>query len=162
MRALSLLALSALTCASYAQEGNVAPKVEFKLDKTVVAANKPVTGTVTITFATGLHGYQNPPADKFQIPITIKLKSGATKLVKVVYPKGIPMKMEGDEKPSMVYEGTIKIPVTIQSGTKSGAVVITFNYQQCTSSNCFPPSAVEAKTNLAIGKVAGGKAGKKG
>jgi hypothetical protein len=138
----SLIALLAL------QGDNVPPVVSLKLVTPHVTANKAFTANLVVKFADGLHGYQNPPSDQFEIPVTVKLKSGEAKLIKIGYPKGADMTMPGDTKPTKVYSGSITIPLSFKAGKHLGPVVVTLNYQQCTGANCFPPSAVDAKADL--------------
>ncbi|MGF1954233.1 protein-disulfide reductase DsbD domain-containing protein, partial [Lactococcus lactis] len=87
--------------------------------------------TLKVKFAPGLHGYQNPPTDKFQIPISVSAGKGTT-LSKVSYPKGVMRKAGGDTTESAVYEGEITIKVAIKVPTGAGAhdLNLVLNYQQ--------------------------------
>ena len=134
------------------QGANLPPTVTLKVLTPRVQPNKPFKAELVVKFGEGLHGYQNPPSDTFEIPVTVKLKSGDAKLVKISYPKGADMKMVGDTKPTKVYSGSVTIPLSFVAGKKPGALVLSFNYQQCTDANCFPPSSVDAKADLTAHK----------
>ncbi|HWD39646.1 MAG TPA: protein-disulfide reductase DsbD domain-containing protein [Fimbriimonas sp.] len=146
-----MMILSLVAAAAF-QGSNVPPTVTIAGPKAAVAPNHLVKVTVKLKFADGLHGYQNPPSDQYEQPVTVKLKSGPVKLVSVAYPKGKDMKMAGADKPTKVYSGDVSIPVTLKTSAKSGTVVLSVNYQQCTMAACFPPSAVDAKVDLKVGK----------
>jgi hypothetical protein len=90
----SVLALAA--CATYGfAQGDTAPKVSLSATSPKVYAGKPFKAILTVTFAEGLHGYQNPPTDPTLIPVTVKLADKIFKLVTVSYPKGVPASVGG-------------------------------------------------------------------
>ena len=123
------------------------------IDKPSASAGGTITGHVSVTFPTGYHAYQNPPTDEFQIPVKVQLsKASKFKLVKVAYPKGVPMKVAGDAKPSAVYTDTVSIPVTFKAPAKPGAATITlnFSYQQCNDSSCLPPDNFDLVAKLTV------------
>lgn len=130
-----------------------APKAQLTLPKQVVAGS-PVKGVVTVTFAKGLHGYQNPPTSEYEIPVKITFAQKGFKLVKATYPKGVDMKLQGEDKPSKVYEGTIKIPVEISTPAKPGSYRVSMfvGYQQCNDSSCFPPATLVVKGSFSVVK----------
>ena len=137
------------------------PVATIKLDAKTATVGQAVKGTLTLTLPEGQHGYQNPPADKFENPITLKVAGAGFRLGKVEYPKGRELTMTGAEKPSRVYEGTIKVPFTLvptKTMPKAGAVSFTVDYQLCTMSNCYPPGTLALKAPL---KVAAKKAARK-
>lgn len=149
----------ALAAYSFGQ-GDTAPKVSITVPKTTVAAGKPVQAILTVTFAEGLHGYQNPPTDPTLIPVVVKSADALFKVTKVSYPKGTPAKVGGESAPVNVYAGTIKIPVTLTAPTKLGQATLTlkFDYQQCNEQACFPPNSITAKLNLTVVKAGASKA----
>jgi DsbC/DsbD-like thiol-disulfide interchange protein len=118
-----------------------------------VAAGAKITLTVTVTFAPGLHGYQNPPAQEFEIPVTVKIDGKEFKVVKIAYPAGVEAKIGGSDKATRAYEGEIKIPITLTAPTKVGAknLKVMLGYQQCNESTCFPP--VEVSTTVKVNVV---------
>ncbi len=144
------LGLLALVSSSLAQ-GNEPPTVSVKLLSKSVAPGGTIKGEVTLTFSEGLHGYQNPPADQYQIPVTFKLAAGGT-LGKVDYPAGIDAVVAGDSKPTKVYEGAVVIKFTVKAPKKVGKTPLTFKigYQQCNSQSCYPPSELTVKDSITV------------
>jgi DsbC/DsbD-like thiol-disulfide interchange protein len=142
MKQLTALAgILALGATALGQE--TPPRIATNLDLT--KGVKAMVLTVNLTFAEGLHGYQNPPSDPFENPVTISISDKRFKIVKISYPKGVPFKQDDAEKGSLVYMGTVAIPVTI--GVAKGAKVpasftlpVKISYQQCSGSTCFPPT----------------------
>lgn len=153
-RILASLPLFLVASAAMAQPAP-APTATLKFDKPSAAAGSVVKGTLTITFADGLHGYQNPPADEYEIPVTVKVIEKGFTLVKATYPKGDDFTMAGESKPIKVYKGTITIPVILKAASKPGTynVNVRVDYQQCNESACFPPGNVIAKSKLAVVKT---------
>jgi len=133
-----------------------APKVSLKLQPSV-QANKAMHGVLTVTFPKGLHGYQNPPSDPDLIPITVKAADKTVRVIMVDYPKGKPSKVVGESKPINIYEGTIQIPVILQAPAQFGkaSVKLSFGYQMCNDSACFPPGKVVAESSITVIKYTG-------
>jgi DsbC/DsbD-like thiol-disulfide interchange protein len=144
--AAALMLLAALVLAQETK-----PKATLKFDKPTAVAGTTVKAKLILTFAEGLHGYQNPPTEDYQIPVEVTAAKGTT-LGKVSYPKGKPFLMMGETKPSMVYEGTVEIPVEIKVQPRAGrqTVKVVVKYQQCTESNCFPPGQFEVTAVLNV------------
>lgn len=151
VRVLCLLLLT-ITCAAAFAQQDVAPKASLAVVSIKPQPNSKVKATLTLTFGEGLHAYQNPPSEDYMIPVTVKSSSGDVKLVKVSYPVGKDEIVGGETKPVKVYEGTIKIPITLQAPGKAGSypVSLSIQYQQCTSNNCFPPKTVTATSKLTL------------
>jgi len=147
-----ITAILVLTVGLASAQMNTAPTVKVTFPKDAKAGSQ-VKGTVEVTFSDGLHGYQNPPSEEFQIPVTVVVDTKGYKL-KVTYPKGAMKVIGGDTKPAAVYEGTIKIPVTLtvpKSGA-AGEVKITVKYQQCNDQACFPPDGVSSTVKIHVKK----------
>src|SRR4051794_32337945 len=121
---LSLGVAMALACAYALAQNNEAPKVSVNLPKTA-KAGKAVEATIVLTFAEGLHGYQNPPSDPTLIPVEVSVDTKGIKVKSIKYPAGKDEKVTGEDKPVRVYEGTIKIPVTFIA-PKKGKTQVTF------------------------------------
>ncbi len=148
-----LAAVLVLTAAFALGQSNTPPTVKVTLPKDAKVGQK-VKGFVEISFAEGLHGYQNPPTDEYQIPVSVTLETKGYVLAKPVYPKGVSKATGGDTKPAGVYEGTIKIPVVITVPKKAGVgeLKFTVNYQQCNEQACFPPSNVVSTVKITVKK----------
>ncbi|HWA83271.1 MAG TPA: protein-disulfide reductase DsbD domain-containing protein [Fimbriimonadaceae bacterium] len=139
-------------CLAVAQT-NTAPTVKVVLPKTA-KPGATVSGTIELSFADGLHGYQNPPTDEYQIPVKVSVDTKGFTLKKVTYPKGVMKSIGGDPKPCGVYEGTVKIPIVVTIPAKAGAAEVKFvvSYQQCNDASCFPPAKVTGIAKLQIKK----------
>jgi DsbC/DsbD-like thiol-disulfide interchange protein len=122
-----------------------------------VAAGSKITVTLTVTFAEGFHGYQNPPAGEYEIPVTVKVDGKEIKVIKIAYPAGVDATIGGMDKPTKAYEGTVKFPVTIQLPTKPGTKEVKFrvSYQQCDATSCFPPAEVNKTVKINVVKKVG-------
>lgn len=148
MKLASLLVGIAFAATVVAQD---APKVKLNLPEKV-APGKTIKGSVTVTFAEGWHGYQNPPSDPYQNPVALSMKAKYVKLGKIVYPVGIIKDLAGTK--TAVYEGTITIPFEIIAPKKAQilALAFTLNYQQCDDSTCLPPGSVQFKGTVKVAK----------
>lgn len=147
---LSIVVAAFAACLGAAQE-NVSPKATLSLPAWA-KAGKPVTATIVLTFAEGLHAYQNPPSTPDLMPVAVSLKSKGLKVKSVKYPAGIMEKVAGEDKPVGVYRGTIKIPVTVILGKAAGKTRLQFDisYQQCNDSACFPPGDVQLTGTVTV------------
>ena len=153
---MGLFSLLALTLVQMDEK----PTASVKLASGTATVGKPLKGTLTLAFPEGLHGYQNPPSDEFEIPIKITLAESGFKLGQVDYPKGVEMRMEGAEKPTKVYEGTIAIPfilsalprprTTPKSQPWDGKLSFKVDYQLCNATSCFPPGSITIRIPLKV------------
>ena len=147
---LMVLALS-LSCFAVAQGPRAT--ATLRLDKSMVAAGATVTGHVSVTFPDGYHGYQNPPSEEFEIPVKVSLPKGSVfKIVKINYPKGAPMTVPGETKPSAVYSNTIDISVILKAPAKVGtaSLALSLDYQECNASSCLPPDSLPLSTSVKV------------
>ncbi len=148
-----------LACASaslgWCQGGGTPPSVSVRFLQPAAKPGSVVTGTVWVKFASGLHGYQNPPADQFEIPVKLSVIENGFKLTSVRYPKGVDLSVAGESKPSKVYQDTIEIPFTMRATKKPGTynVNVRLDYQECNAVSCFPPAFVVAKSKLTVTKT---------
>ncbi len=154
-RAATTFVLLLLALAGWAQ--NTPPTISFALDKASGRPGEVVRGVVTVTFAEGLHAYQNPPSEDYMIPLEVKADEGTT-LVKVEYPAGVGKAVGGSDVPVLVYSGETRVPVQIKLGAKPGpqTVALKVRYQQCDATSCFAPKTerVEAKVTVSGGTAA--------
>ena len=138
-------------------QSDTPPEAKVNVTSATIQAGKPFEAVLSVTFAQGLHAYQNPPSADTFIPVVVKLDGTIFSVVNVKYPKGTPTKVAGEDKPVNIYSGTIKIPVTIKAPAKTGSydLKLTVNYQQCNEGSCFPPSSVETKASVKVAKAVG-------
>lgn len=141
-----LLAATTLSALVHAQDP---PQVEIKLATTKAKAGSEVKAMVVITFAPGLHGYQNPPSADYQIPVTVKGEAG-TVLSSVKYPSGHEEEVGGET--ARVYSGRTEVAVVVKAPSKPGPakVSVAVDYQQCDAQNCFAPGTSRASASLTI------------
>jgi len=152
MRAIRLAIMPLALLGVAAAQTDTPPTVSLKLDKATAAPGAVVKGVLKVTFSEGLHGYQNPPAQDYQIPVKVDAATKGFVLTKATYPTGIDFAMAGETTPSKVYEGTIEIPVLVKVSQTPGtySLALKLDYQQCNASACFAPSAVTAKAPLRV------------
>ncbi len=112
-----------------------------------------ISGVATVTFGDGLHAYQNPPTQSYQIPVKLELVGPKGKL-SAKYPAGTLGSVGGDPTPSRLYEGKVSIPfsVKLSKPMHAGEIKLRLSYQQCTEQSCFPPSSVLVVAKLAPAK----------
>ncbi len=144
-----VLAAVALTAATLGLAQDP-PTVSVSLDNPKPAPGAVVKGKVLVTFAPGLHAYQNPPTMDYMIPLTVASATTGIKLTKVSYPKGEVKMVAGED--SAVYDGSVSIPFEFVAGTAPGkaAIKLKVGYQQCTDSNCFAPDEVMAEVPFEV------------
>lgn len=146
--ALTSFAAMALTAPAPMQEAEV---IKLSLPKEA-KAGAAVSGTVTIIIPDGWHAYQNPPTDKAaQTPVTVSSPDKTVTLKSAKYPKGIMMDSFGTK--SAVYEGTIKIPISLvfKNAGKTTAKLKVL-YMQCNDKTCMPPKFVTISAPITIKK----------
>lgn len=116
------------------------PLIRFELETSKAAVAEKIRGTVVVTFAEGMHAYQNPPSQDYMIPLEITAGNDRTRLISVDYPRGIE-KMAGGEM-AAVYMGEVSIPVVVAatSGAGEQSLALTVSYQQCDDDQCFMPT----------------------
>ncbi len=126
--------------------------VKIVLDQTSGVVGAPISGKAIITFASGLHAYQNPPSQDYQIPVVVSAGDETIKVVKLKYPNGEAHAVGGETEASFTYSGQIEVPFLIRAEGKPGAtsVKIKVRYQQCTDSMCFPPKSIVETAKLTI------------
>jgi len=146
------LTLTAIACGTFclaSQGANREPSLSLQILTKVPSAGSTVKGSITIFFAEGLHGYQNPPAMDYQIPVTLQSDTKGI-VIKPAYPKGKEKEFMGEK--AAVYEGKVAIPFTFVAPQKTCKfdIKVKVGYQQCNDSGCFPPTTKILSATLAI------------
>jgi thiol:disulfide interchange protein DsbD len=146
-RILPLLTVLLLPLPVFGQD--VPPTVSFKTEKSTYKPGEDIKGTVTATFAPGLHGYQNPPSKDYMLSVTVKPGEG-TVVKSVSYPKGH-MEMAGGEE-AAVYSGTVAFPVVVLAPSARGKVKLSldFFYQQCDADACYMPNTIPVSAEVTV------------
>lgn len=129
----------------FSPAGLMEPVVTAKLTlaSSTVAVGKSVRGTVTVTIPAGWHAYAPPAPEGFHA-FGLKLLNPGFGF-KPSYPAGKPMEVPGQDENVMVYENTVKVPVTISVPAKSKkgrtTLKVQVNYQLCDDSTCLRPDS---------------------
>lgn len=152
MKFASVFAMLLAVGISFGQHGNTPPKVTVSFKSPKAKIGSVVPGVITITFAEGLHAYQNPPTDEFQIPVKVSVTEAGFKLAGAAYPKGVAYTPVGETKQIKIYRGTIQIPFKLHVAHKAANYNVNFkvDYQMCSDRACFPPDSLVAKGNLNV------------
>ncbi|MCH8978267.1 MAG: hypothetical protein IH945_03375 [Armatimonadetes bacterium] len=122
------------------------PTAELILEAEGASVGDKIAGTVVLTFAPGLHAYQNPPSIDYLIPVSVAGES----LYSVDYPKGT-MEMAGGVMAAS-YSGTVRIPVVFDAAVAAGPLdlKLTIHYQQCDKDACFLPADLIVLASLNV------------
>jgi hypothetical protein len=128
------------------------PTVKIVLDHPTGVVGAPISGRAIITFASGLHAYQNPPSQDYQIPVVVSTGDETLKIVKLRYPDGESHAVGGETDEALTYSGQIEVPFLIRATGKPGTkpVAIKVRYQQCNDSTCFPPKTITESAKLTL------------
>ena len=142
--------LLAVLVSALVQAQDVPPKFKVELKQPVAAPGQLIEAVATVTFAEGLHAYQNPQTDQTIIPI--ELHGDGFGLSDIAYPRGKEDIVGGLPDKYFVYSGTISIPFKFSAPAKVGpdGIKFIFSYQQCNETNCFAPGEVHAAAPLTI------------
>lgn len=119
------------------------PDMKVTLSRQAGAPGSAIRGKVTLVFGPGLHGYQNPPSQDYQIPVTVTVEGAAGSLF-LNYPIGEAVAVGGESEPSFTYSGAVEIPFLVKAPSKPGKheITVKVRYQQCTDSMCYPPKTI--------------------
>lgn len=135
----------------FAQMEGTPPSAKAKMDTASVKVGKLAKGKVTLSFADGWHGYQNPPSSEYQIPVKVESVTKDVK-VKVTYPKGIVIDSMGEK--TAVYQGSVDIPFEFTAAKKPGdyKIKLKVSYQQCNDQTCLPPGNIVLEVPVKVVK----------
>ncbi len=104
-------------------------------------AHAVATAVVTVRIDPGFHIQSNHPKLDYLIPssLTLTPANGVT-LTKVSWPAAQDHTFSFSKDPLAVFEGTLKVPVTLHTGAAGNHVLHgTFRYQACNDQMCRPP-----------------------
>ena len=112
---------------------------------TVEARAHALTSAVfTVRIDAGFHIQSNHPKLDYLIPTSLSLTPAAgISLAKVAWPAAKDHTFSFSKDPLAVFEGTLKVPVTLRTGAAGHAVLHgSFRYQACNDQLCRPPVSV--------------------
>lgn len=133
------------------------PKLSLLFPTKPIRVKAPFEVVLKATFPEDFHAYQNPPGREFDIPVTVSADpKSAIRIVKVMYPKGTPMKDSSSDKPAQVYSGTVSFRI-LATVSKSGSTPlrVKFDYQECDVKSCYPPKSIFANGSINVLKAVG-------
>jgi DsbC/DsbD-like thiol-disulfide interchange protein len=147
-RWLVLSALSWVACAtvSIGSESKTLVTVELP-DDFSVSPGESKDAEIRITVTDGFHVQANPAANKFLIPLTVKLDSeNDLEVGEVHYPPGEPYRLKGADQELLTYEDTFTVTVSIRASgsAKEGISKASgrIRYQACDDRVCLPPATL--------------------
>ena len=147
----------ALVVMPFALAQNVKPKVEIIFKEKTAKVGQFVEAKMKVTFADGLHAYQNPqPKDSNFIPVKVVAGKGV-RVSEIKYPKGEEKVLPalGDD-PIFLYGGEIIIPFKFEftgmpeTGKDAKVPEIIFSFQQCDDQSCFPPGKIATALKIKV------------
>jgi len=118
-----------------------------------VAAGGSATATLELTILPTWHVNANPPAFDYNIPTKVAL-TGASGLTpgKVHYPPGKQEKFDFEDKPLLVYDGTVRVSVPIAAAATATSATLDgkVEYQACNNEVCLAPTSVPFKVQVNV------------
>jgi DsbC/DsbD-like thiol-disulfide interchange protein len=123
-----------------------APKmVQAKAHATVVA-------NFAVVIDAGFHIQSNHPKLDYLIPTTLTLApAGGVSVTQVAWPRPQDHKFSFAADPLSVFEGTVKVPVTLKTGAAGEQTLHgTFRYQACNDQLCRPPVSVGVVVTVSV------------
>jgi thiol:disulfide interchange protein DsbD len=143
-----VLALGLVATGAHGQAGNMPAAETLVKVATVpvsIAAGGTATASVKLTILDTWHVNANPPAESYNIPTKVKL-TGASGLTpgRVHYPPGKQEKFSFEDKPLLVYDGTVEVsvPISAAADAKSATLQGEVEYQSCNNEVCLAPTSV--------------------
>jgi len=140
---------------------DIPPKLSLLSPTKAGVAGSRLQLTVTITFADGLHGYQNPPSEDWMIPVKVSLSGLGVKVNRITYPKGESLVVGGLDTPAMVYGGKtdIQVEFTLPNTVGPRRIPVRVEYQQCDDQNCYAPNSLTGELAVEVTAPAGATPG---
>jgi thiol:disulfide interchange protein DsbD len=142
------MAVGLVAAGAYAQTANMPAAetlVKVAAVPVAVAAGGTATANIQLTILPTWHVNANPPAESYNIPTRIKL-TGTNGLTpgRVHYPPGKQEKFSFEDKPLLVYDGTVQVsvPISAAADAKSATLAGEVEYQSCNNEVCLAPVSV--------------------
>lgn len=112
--------------------------------KIAARAHAQVTAVFQVRIDPGFHIQSNHPKLDYLIPTTLTVTpAGGVKVLKVAWPAAAEHKFSFAPDPLTVFEGVVKIPVTLATGAAGHTTLHgSFGYQACNDQLCRPPVTV--------------------
>jgi hypothetical protein len=125
---------------------------EFRLPRSEDHVHASLTGrdgdpsqlVVRLTIDEGWHVNANPASLPFLIPTAVEVR-GTQAVIR--YPEGRLLRSEFAPEEILVYEGSVEIPIILESGASPTRVAL--RYQACDERICLPPARAELAAEVA-------------
>jgi hypothetical protein len=157
--AVTLLALALAPAAAAQTSSKAVVGVEPFGPGAPVAAGSQFEASITLRIKAGFHINAQKPTEDYLVGTSLKLNPPAgVAVTKIDYPAQRFAKFSFSETPLAVYEGTVKITVSMKAdataapGQISVPGVLTF--QACNDQQCLPPAKVDVSLPAEIGAAA--------
>jgi len=139
----------------WAQNNNSVVEARAVLATDAGHANSPVKLAVLAQVAAGYHINDHKPSLDYLIPTELKVDpSDQFEVIKIVYPRGTPVRFAFSDVPLSVYEGSVVVGALLQTGKAVPAGTYTlkvkFAYQACNDHACLPPTKVPLSVTVKI------------
>ena len=142
-KAVLTLALGCALALAAAAQMRALPGVAHVHPPAVVMARAHAVATArfTISVDPGFHIQSNHPKLDYLIPTKLTIEPAAgVAVTKVAWPPASDHKFSFSPQPLAVFEGTLRVPVTLRTGAAGTHVLHgTFQYQACNDQLCRPP-----------------------
>jgi DsbC/DsbD-like thiol-disulfide interchange protein len=142
-----VFSFSLAAAAAWAQAPGQVVKAKVTMASPVARANSVVRAAVVVEVVSGYHINDHHPSLDYLIPTEVKVEPSKQVTVQdITYPKGEPKKFAFSDAPLSVYEGTVRVDVTLQVERKTlpgnYEVKGKLAYQACNDHACLPPASV--------------------
>jgi thioredoxin:protein disulfide reductase len=109
----------------------------------------------TFRVADGYHVQANPPAAKFLVPTSLRLRTACgVKAGPPVYPAPLSFRLEGADQDLAVWNGRFQVTVPLRAGRLAhrGECLLhgTLEYQACDVKRCLAPTSLEVVLPIRI------------
>ena len=154
-----LFVVLAAACPALSQTSSKAVvAVSAAAPESSVAAGTPFDVAITLAIRSGYHINAQKPSEDYLIgtKVDVQAPAGVT-VMKTAYPAAKYAKFSFSDAPLAVYQGTVKITLTLKiaAGAAPGPLTIPakVTFQACNDEQCLPPSTVDVS---ATAQVTGG------
>lgn len=151
---LHLAACLGLTAAaSWAVAQRPAPVAHLQVPAVVRArAHAQATAVFAITVDAGYHIQSDHPKSIYYIPTAIAITpADGVRVAKVAWPPTVNHPFSFSPAPLPVFEGTVKVPVTLATGDAGSHILHgTFQFQACNDRSCLAPVKMPFTLDLEV------------
>lgn len=131
------------------------PVVTVKTSEPVVPRGGKIEARVTVTVKDGFHVQANPASEPYLIPLQLELAgAGPIRVGDLIYPPGVPYRLQGATTDLSTYEGTfdLRVPLEAAKDAATGNVSVsgTLKYQACNDRLCLKPATLPVMLTVRV------------